>query len=229
MKPRASSEPDMESSITSASALRLLIVDDHAVVRRGLKDILRDGFPQATFAEARDAAEMMDQLWKHPWDAVILDITMPGRSGLDALKDVKHDCPKTPVLVLSMHNEDQYAVRALKAGAAGYVTKDKAPEELVTAVTKVLAGRKYVSALLAEKLADVLSAPDDQLPHERLSEREFEVLCLLARARTIKEIAAELSLSVKTVSTYHVRLLSKMDMTRDAELVRYAIDHQLVD
>lgn len=209
--------------------LRLLIVDDHMVVRRGLKEILSTGFPSAIFSEARNAGEMLEKARQQAWTAIIMDITMPGRSGLDALRELKQTQPGVPVLILSMHDEDQYAVRALKAGAAGYVTKDKAAEELVTAVTRVLEGRKYVSANLAERLAGEVAAPRMQLPHEQLSEREFQVLCSLARARTIKEIAAELSLSVKTVSTYHVRLRAKMGMTRDAELVRYAVRHGLVE
>ena len=214
---------------TNRSELRLLIVDDHIVVRRGLRDILSSGFPSATFSEARNAAEMLEKARQQPWSAIIMDITMPGRNGLDALRDLKLIQPSVPVLILSMHDEDQYAVRALKAGASGYVTKDKAAEELVAAVTRVLEGRKYVSASLAERLAGELISPGNRPPHEQLSERELQVLCALARAHTIKEIAAELSLSVKTVSTYHVRLLAKMGMTRDAELVRYALQHRLVE
>jgi len=213
----------------AARPLQVLIVDDHLVVRRGLKDILSKGFPHASFAEAQNVAEALELVWGNPLDATIMDITMPGRSGLEALSDIKRAQPKMPVLVLSMHDEDQYAVRALKAGAAGYVTKDKAPEELITALTKVLAGGRYVSASLAEKLAGDVATPSIPAPHERLSEREFQVLGLIAKGRTIKEIGAELSLSVKTVSTYHVRLLEKMEMTRDAELIRYAIDHRLIE
>lgn len=212
----------------ATTAPRLLIVDDHAVIRRGLVEILKDGFPTAVFGEARDVRGMMDQVSCGTWDIVILDITMPGRSGLDALIDIKKAASKTAVLILSMHDENQYAVRALKAGASGYVTKDHAPEELVIAVGRVLDGRKYVSASLAEKFANDVGAPAGQLPHEKLSEREFQVLCLLAKGSTIKEIGAVLRLSVKTVSTYHVRLLQKMSMNRDAELVRYAVDHQLL-
>ena len=214
---------------TRGKSLRLLIVDDHSVVRHGLREILARGFPGAEFGEAHRVSEMLERVWREPWDGIIIDITMPGRSGLDALCDLKQATPKTPVLVLSMHGEDQYAVRALKAGASGYVTKDKAPEELVSAVTRMVAGGRYVSATLAEKLAADLVAPSERLPHESLSQREFQVLCLLAKARTLKEIASELSLSDKTVSTYHVRLLEKMGMTRDAQLVRYALDHQLIE
>jgi len=223
-KLRGSTPPNEERSV-----VRLLIVDDHMVVRRGLIDILRAGFPTAVFTEARDATEMLEKVRQRNWSAVITDVTMPGRSGIDALRELKQTQPAVPVLVMSMHGEDQYAVRALKAGASGYVTKDKAAEELVMALTRVLEGRKYVSTQLAERLAGELTAPAGHLPHEQLSEREFQVLCSLAKARTIKEIAAELSLSVKTVSTYHVRLLTKLGMTRDAELVRYAIDHRLVE
>jgi DNA-binding NarL/FixJ family response regulator len=208
--------------------VRVLIADDHAVVRRGVKDILREGFPRAVFGEAQDAAQTLDLVRKEKWDLLILDITMPGRGGLDVLIELRRLRVKLPVLVLSMHHEKQYAVRVLKSGAAGYVTKDKAPEQLVIAVSKVLAGGKYVSPELGEALVDDLSLSDKPL-HENLSEREFQVMCMLAQAKTLKEVADELFLSIKTVSTYHVRLLEKMQMTRDAELVRYAIEHQLVE
>ena len=212
-----------------AKPLRFLLVDDHTVVRHGLRDILAKGLPDVTFGEAQSAQQMLEQVWQHTWDGIIMDVTMPGRNGLDALSDVKRACPKTPVLVLSMHGEDHYAVRALRAGAAGYLTKDKAPEELVVAVTRILSGRRYISAALAEQLADEAAGGNERLPHHKLTQREFQILCLLASARTMKEIADELSLSTKTVSTHHVRILDKMGMTRDAELVRYALDHRLIE
>jgi two-component system invasion response regulator UvrY len=230
MSSRRSAPPTAENNGTSACrTLRFLVVDDHAVVRHGLREILAKGFRGAIFGEASSAPQMLQQVWEHPWDAVTMDVTMPGRSGLDALSELKRDRPDLPVLVLSMHGEDQYAIRALRAGAAAYLTKDRAPEELVAAMTCVLEGRRYVSLSLAEKLASEVAGGRERLPHDTLSERELQVLCMLARARTIKEIAAELSLSVKTVSTYHVRLLEKMKMTRDAELVRYAVNHRLVE
>ena len=218
-----------DRSEATAGSVRLLIVDDHAVVRQGLQRILAEGFPGAVFGEASSAAQMLEQVWKATWDGIIMDVTMPGRSGVDALSEVKQARPETPVLVLSMHGEDLYAIRALKAGASGYLTKDKAPEELVAAVKRMLAGGRYVSASLAEQLAGQVAGVHERRPHEALSERELQVLCMLARGRTIKEIAAELSLSVKTVSTYNVRLLEKMKMTRTAELIRYALHHRLID
>ena len=223
--------PKVKSPCAEAgmSPVRLLIVDDHAVVRHGLREILVKGFPDAMFGEASDTPQMLEQVWQHQWEGIIMDVTMPGRSGLDALSEVKRARPETPVLVLSMHSEDQYAIRALRAGASGYLTKDRAPEELVAAVRRMLAGGRYVSASLAEQLAGEVAGGRHRSPHETLSEREFQVLCMLARARSIKEIAAELSLSVKTVSTYHVRLLEKMKMTREAELVRYAVEHRLIE
>jgi two-component system, NarL family, invasion response regulator UvrY len=211
------------------SPVRVLVVDDHAVVRRGVMDILREGFPHATFNEAENVQQALEFVRRNPCDILILDITMPGKTGLEGLTELRHARAKMQVLVLSMHHEDQYAVRALKAGAAGYVTKNKAPEQLVLAVSRVLAGGKYVSPELGEALAAVVLSPDHQKPHEALSEREFQVLCRMAQAKTLKEIADELHLSIKTVSTYHVRLLEKMNMTRDAELVRYALENGLVD
>ena len=209
--------------------MRILIADDHAVVRQGLKQILADKFPAAEFGEAGNAGEVMDFVWKQEWDIAVLDITMPGRSGLDALKDLRQARPKLPVLVLSAHPEDQYAMRVLKAGASGYMTKDRAPEELVEAVKKVLDGGKYVSPMLAEKLAVHLQTDTERPVHETLSDREFQVLRMIATGKALKEIAAELSLSEKTVGTYHTRLLEKMRMHSDVELTRYAIESRLVD
>ncbi len=209
--------------------MRILIADDHAVVRQGLKQILADEFPNSDFGEAGNAGEVLDQAWKQEWDVVVLDITMPGRSGLEALKELRQSRPKLPVLVLSAHPEDQYAVRVLKAGASGYMTKDHAPEELVQAVKKVIGGGKYVSPLLAEKLVSQLHSDTGQPPHETLSDREFQVLRMVASGKALKEIAVELSLSEKTVGTYHIRLLEKMRMHSDVELTRYAIEHRLVD
>src|SRR6266511_17316 len=209
--------------------MKILITDDHAVVRKGLRQILADEFKKAAFAEAGNASEALDRIRKEAWDVVVLDITMPGRSGLEALKEIREARPKLPVLVLSMHPEDQFAVRVLKSGAAGYMTKESAPEELVGAVKKVLAGGRYVSPALAEKMASYLAIDTPNPPHERLSDREFVVLRMIASGKTVSQIARELSLSVKTVSTYRTRILEKMAMTSNAELTHYAIKNQLVE
>jgi len=209
--------------------MRILIADDHAVVRRGLKQILADEFKQAHFGEAANAREALDRLRKENWDAVVLDITMPGRSGLEALKEIREEKPKLPVLVLSMHPEDQFAVRVLKSGASGYMTKESAPEELVGAIKKVLAGGRYVSPSLAEKMASYLAIDTPKAPHERLSDREFVVLRMIASGKTVSQIAEELSLSVKTVSTYRTRILEKMGMKSSAELTHYAFKYSLVE
>jgi two-component system, NarL family, invasion response regulator UvrY len=193
-----------------------------------LKQILTDAFKRATYGEARNAQEALDLIWKQDWDVVVLDITMPGRSGLDVLGEIKKSKPRLPVLVLSMHPENQFAVRVLKSGASGYMTKESAPDELVGAVKKVLAGGRYVSNALAENLAASLSV-SQKAPQEKLSDREFQVLRLIASGKMITDIARELSLSVKTISTYRSRILEKMDMKNNAELMHYAIQHRLVE
>jgi len=208
--------------------MKILITDDHAVVRQGLKQILAEEFTRAVFGEATNAQEAIDCVWKENWDVVVLDITMPGRSGLEVLKEIKKSRPKLPVLVLSMHPEDQFAVRLLKIGAAGYMTKESAPAELVGAVRKVMAGGRYVSPALAEKMASYLAVDVQTPPHERLSDREFLVLRLIASGKTPTLIAHELGLSVKTISTYRMRILEKMSMANNAELTHYAIQNQLV-
>jgi len=209
--------------------MKILLADDHAVVRRGLKQILADEYKRASFGEARNAQEALDLVWKNNWDVVILDITMPGRSGLEVLREIKRSKPRLPVLVLSMHPENQFAVRVLKHGAAGYMTKESAPEELVGAIRKVLAGGRYVSTSLAEKLATYLSADTQKPPQELLSDREFQVLRLIASGKIVSEIAKELSLSVKTISTYRTRILEKMGLRNNAELMHYAMEHQLIE
>lgn len=208
--------------------MRILITDDHAVVRQGLKGILAAEFTRAEFGEASSAQESIDKVWKEQWDVVVLDITMPGRSGLEVLKEIKKSKPKLPVLVLSMHPEDQFAVRLLKIGASGYMTKESAPNELVGAVKKVMAGGRYVSPSLAEKMASYLAIDVQTPPHERLSDREFLVLRQIASGKTPTLIAKELGLSVKTISTYRMRILEKMSMANNAELTHYAIQNQLV-
>jgi DNA-binding NarL/FixJ family response regulator len=209
--------------------ISILIADDHAILRRGLKEILRGEFESATFDEAGTAQQVLAQVQSRVWDLVILDISMPGRSGLDLLRDLQQLRPELPVLILSMHPEDQYATRVLKAGAAGYMNKETAPKELVKAVRKVLAGGRYVSAALAEKLAADLSADAARLPHEKLSHREFEVLRMIASGKTVSQIAEELHLSVTTVSTHRARILEKMGMENNADLMRYALHNRLID
>jgi len=209
--------------------IRILIADDHAILRRGLKEILVRELEGAVCGEAEDAQQLLAQLQSQEWDVVILDITMRGQSGLDALRDLKALRPKLPVLVLSMHPEDQYGKRVLKAGASGYMNKESAPEELITALRKVLAGGRYVSPALAEKLACDLSQDAERPIHEALSDREFEVLRMIASGRTVSQVAEELHLSVPTVSTYRARILEKMHMTTTVELMHYALRNHLVD
>jgi two-component system invasion response regulator UvrY len=209
--------------------MRVLIADDHAVFRRGLKETIAEAFPKVTFGEAKTAQETVSLVRRQDWEIVILDISMPGLSGLDILDDVRRLRPKLPVLFLSMHPEEQYARRALKSGAAGYLTKDSIPEELKDAMRRILAGGRYVSATLAEKLAFDLRGGADTPVHELLSSREFQVLRMIASGKTVKQIADEISLSVKTVSTYRARILEKAGMKTTAELIRYAIQAQLVD
>ena len=209
--------------------MRVLIADDHAVFRRGLRETLAEGFSRITFGEARTAQEALDHVRRQDWDAVILDISMPGKSGLDILDELKRLRPKLPILLLSMHPEEQFARRALKAGAAGYLTKDSVPEELKEAVRRVVVGGRYVSATLAEKLAVDLREGADRPIHELLSDREFQVLRMIASGKTVKQIAEEIALSVKTVSTYRGRILEKTGMKTNAELIRYALQTQLVD
>jgi two-component system invasion response regulator UvrY len=208
--------------------MRILIVDDHAMVRRGLMALLSDEFRGAAFGEAADGLQAVQQLLKQEWDVALLDITLPGKSGLDLLKDVKAEFPRLPVLVLSGHKEDQFAVRVLKAGAGGYMTKDSAPEELAKAVRRVLAGGRYVSPALAEKLALGVTKDLTRAPHETLSDREYDVMCRIASGRTVGEIAEDLSLSAKTISTYRVRVLEKLAVKNSAAIVQYAIRNGLV-
>jgi DNA-binding NarL/FixJ family response regulator len=208
--------------------IRILIVDDHAILRRGLRALLSDAFHEAEFGEASNAEQALEQLGEKGWDVALLDITLPGKSGLDLLKEFKAARPRLPVLVLSVHPEDQFAVRALRAGAEGYMTKESAPEELVQAIRKILAGGRYVSPTLAEELALGLTKDFARTPHETLSDREYEVMCRIASGRTVTEIAGDLSLSVKTISTYRARILEKLGVKNSAEITRYAIRNGLV-
>lgn len=209
--------------------MKILITDDHAVLRRGLKQILEDGFGPVQFGEASNASEAIEAVARENWDVVMLDITMPGRTGLEALKEIKAIKPQQRVIVLSVHSEDQFAVRVLKAGASGFLNKDSAPEELVKAVRKVTAGGRYVSNSLAEKLVMNLDHPTDRPAHQALSDREFQVLRMIGSGKTVSEIAVELSLSVKTVSTYRTRILEKMELNTNAEITRYAFENKLVE
>jgi DNA-binding NarL/FixJ family response regulator len=209
--------------------MRVLIADDHAVFRRGLKETIGEVFPRVAFGEANSAQETLGHVRLHDWDIVILDISMPGKSGLDILNDLKRLRPKLPILLLSMHPEEQYARRALRSGASGYLTKESVPEELKLAVRKIVAGGRYVSASLAERLANDLRSGIEVPVHELLSDREFQVLRMIASGKTVKEIAEEIDLSVKTVSTYRARILEKTGLRTTADLIRYAFQAQLVD
>jgi len=208
--------------------IKLLIADDHTVVREGLKQIVSDTSDIVVADEASNGQEVLDKVWKNDYDVVLLDISMPGRSGLDVLEELKRKKPSLPVLVLSIYPEEQYAIRVLKSGASGYLTKGSAPNELIEAIQKVSSGGKYVTASLAEKLAVNLEIESELKPHETLSNREFQTLCLIGSGKTVKEIAEELSLSVKTISTYRERILEKMKMKTNSELTYYAIKNGLV-
>jgi two-component system invasion response regulator UvrY len=206
--------------------MRILIADDHSIVRRGLKDILREEFPFAEIAEVGDAAALLLKVIKEDWDIVISDLSMPGRTALDVLPEIRQQAPNLPVLILSIYPEEQYAIRALKAGAAGYLSKDLAPDELINAVHRVLGGRKYITPSIAEKLADFSDQPKPA--HEQLSDREFEVMKLLAAGKSVSEIGALFHLSATTISTYRARILKKMHIKTNAEIIQYAITHQLI-
>jgi DNA-binding NarL/FixJ family response regulator len=205
-----------------------LVADDHAVVRQGLKQILSEEPDILEVGEAGSVAETLRLSREAEWDVVILDITMPDGSGLDILRELRHEKPQLPVLVLSVHSEDQYALRVLRSGAAGYLTKECAPQELVEAVRRVVSGGKYVGLDLAERLAEVLAGDRNAQAHEQLSDREFQILCLIGSGKSASEIAQELSLSPKTVSTYRRRVLDKMHMSSNVELTRYVLEQQLI-
>jgi two-component system invasion response regulator UvrY len=208
---------------------KILIADDHTVVREGLKQIVAETSDIVVVDEASTGHEVLNKALRNEYDMVVLDITMPGISGLDVLKQLKIERPKLRVLVLSVHPEDQYAVRALKAGASGYLTKESAPAELITAIRKVSQGKKYVTSTLAEKLVSRLQMDTERPLHEILSDREFQVICMIGAGKTVKQIGEELFLSEKTISTYRSRILKKMGMKNNAELMHYAIKHGLVE
>ncbi len=209
--------------------MHILITDDHAVVRRGLREILADSLEGATFSEAGNADEALRAMARQAVHILVLAINMPGRSGLDLLKDVKAMYPKVPVIVLSVQSEDQYAVRCLRAGASAYINKDSAPEELAKAARKVLSGGRYVGAGLAEKLVTILDDRHGQPPHQLLSDRELEVMLMIASGLSLTEIGNRLHVSAKTVSTYRARVMDKMQTKSNAELTRYAVTHQLIE
>lgn len=208
--------------------LRILIADDHAVVRKGIKQILAEAHQDACIGEAGDLAELRELINVEPWDIVVLDLAMPDGNGLESLKQIKQKHPKLPVLIISIYPEDQYALRTIRAGASGYLNKESAPEELVQAIQKIMAGGEYISAAVEEELVHYARHDDDQPLHKTLSDREYQVLCLIASGKEVKEIASELSLSDKTISTYRARLLLKMNMSTNAELTHYAIQNNLV-
>lgn len=207
--------------------MKFLIADDHAIVRKGLAQILCDEFPAAKVKEVVNSNQVLEETRRESWDVILLDISMPGRNGIETLKQIRSEGVKAPILMLSMHPEDQYGVRVLKAGASGFLSKDSATDELLTAVHRVLSGKKYISASVAEKLAESVGNEFDKEAHEMLSDREMQVLQLIASGKTVSEIGEELSLSVNTISTYRTRLLEKLSLNNNAELTRYAIDNGL--
>jgi DNA-binding NarL/FixJ family response regulator len=209
--------------------IRIIIADDHAIVRKGLKQILEDTMEMIVEDEAGNGQELIEKLRKNTFDVVILDITMPGKSGLDTLKDIKAEFPKLPVLVLSVHREEQYAVRTLKSGAAGYINKKSAPDELIEAIRIVSQGRKYISHSVVDSLVTSLEPNSEKPLHETLSDREYQVMCMIASGKSVSTISKELNLSVKTISTFRSHILRKMNMKDNAEITHYAIKNQLVD
>ena len=209
--------------------IRVLVADDHRLVREGLKQIITKSSNIVVSDEASNVQEVLMKAWENDYDVILLDITMPDRSGLDALKELNTTRPATKILVLSVHPEEQYAVRALKAGALGYLTKNSTPDELVAAIRKVATGGRYVSSSLAERLASYLGNGIAELPHLALSDREYEVMCMLGSGKTVRKIAEQLSLSLHTINTYRYRIMKKMEMQNAAQIVRYVIEHQLLD
>ena len=209
--------------------IKILIADDHSIVRAGLKQIISEISDMTIVDEAANGNEVLEKIRMNDYSVVVLDIAMPGKSGLEALKEIKNERPGLPVLILSMYPEDQYAIRVLRSGAAGYLTKESAPAELVTAIQTVASGKKYISPSVAERLVCNLDFEGKKEPHELLSDREYQVLCMIASGKAVSDIAAELSLSVKTISTYRSRILEKMKFKNNAELTTYAIQNHLIN
>lgn len=208
--------------------LRILIADDHAIVRKGLKQLLLEEYPSAEIGEVADTEGLLKQVLNNGWNVVICDMNMPGRSGLDALAHIKQINPDLPVLIMSMYPEDQYALRVLKAGASGYLQKESIHDDIIKAVQTVKLGKKFITPSIAEKLADAFHNNNNKLPHELLSDREFDVFKLLASGKSVSDIANQLSLSTTTVSTYRSRILEKMGIRSNAELTRYALEKKLI-
>lgn len=209
--------------------IRVLIADDHAIIRQGLKQILSDTDDLEVTGEADGGVPAVQMIRDHQYDVVLMDVSMPDRNGIDSLKLIRKENPRLPVLMLSMHPEEQYAIRALRAGAAGYLSKQGAPEQLVTAIRQVASGKKYVSAAVAEELANSVNEDFDRPAHEKLSDREYQTLCMISSGKTLTQIAEQLNLSVKTVSVYRARLLEKMKLRNNAELTHYGLKHGLVE
>lgn len=209
--------------------IKIIIADDHAIVREGLKQIVAEEKDMLVFGEAENASDLMELLNKEQWSIVVLDINMPGKSGLEALKDIKQIYPNLPVLILSMFSEDQYGLRAIKAGASGYLKKVSAPTELVIAIRKIVSGRKYINSSLAEKLAEHLGSGNNIFLHDKLSDREYQIMCNIALGKSAEEIAVELALSINTVYTYRNRILEKMSMKSNVELTQYAVQNKLIE
>lgn len=209
--------------------IRIVIADDHEIVRAGLKQIIADEEDMEVAGESNSGEKLIELVKKNDYDIVLLDLKMSGMNGIEVIKHIKIIRPDIPVIVLSMHAEDQYAVRTIKAGASGYITKETAGENLIAAVKKVVSGGKYISPTLAETLADNIASGGGELPHEHLTDREFQVMCMIASGKTVTEIGAELFLSVKTISTYRQRILEKMNMKNNSDLTRYVIKNNLLD
>lgn len=212
-----------------ATPPRFLIADDHQIVRKGLRQLLEDGHPGCQCGEAADGEEALQAVYEHDWDLAVLDVNMPGRSGIETLAEIKKIKPTLPVLILSMYSESEYALRALKAGASGYIQKSAVTDELLDAVAKALDGGRYITATQADLLASDIFRSSDKPPHESLSEREFEIMKLIASGMSVKEISTKLTLSPKTVFTYRTRMLGKLSLASDVEVARYAIKHGIVE
>ena len=208
--------------------IRILIADDHAIVRKGLRHLLLEEYPSAVIEEVTDAESLVLKSIATEWDVVICDLSMPGRSGLDALIQIKQASPKLPVLIMSMHPEEQYALRTFRAGASGYLNKESIHKDLINAVQTVMIGKKFITPSIAEKLANALNNDSNKMLHERLSDREFEVFRLLAEGKQVSEIADKLSLSVTTVSTYRSRLMEKLNMKSNSDLTRYELENGII-